>query len=112
MVMLQETSATAVISDTGLAGSAASLSGILSGVTISSGDYAGLSSKNANTLYFYAVNSVYINITHGDIMVNFFSPAPSGVTTDIAESGVSVKLIKRNGQFKLLETNKASISDT
>ena len=46
------TSATAVISDTGLAGSAASLSGILNIVTISSGDYAGLSSKNANTLYF------------------------------------------------------------
>tara|TARA_A100001201_G_scaffold111131_1_gene95048 strand:+ start:121 stop:663 length:543 start_codon:yes stop_codon:yes gene_type:complete len=45
-------------------------------------------------------------------MVNFFSPAPSGVTTDIAESGVSVKLIKRNGQFKLLKTNKSSISAT
>ena len=46
------TSATAVISNTGLAGSAASLSAILNIVTISSGDYAGLSSKNANTLYF------------------------------------------------------------
>ena len=45
-------------------------------------------------------------------MVNFFSPAPSGVTTDIAESGVSVKLIKRNGQFKLLKTNKSPISAT
>lgn len=46
-------SATAVISDTGLAGAtAASISAILNIVTISSGDYAGLSSKNANTLYF------------------------------------------------------------
>jgi hypothetical protein len=45
-------------------------------------------------------------------MVNFFSPSPTGMTTDIAQSGTSVKIIKRNGNFKLLKTNKPTISAT
>ncbi len=45
-------------------------------------------------------------------MVNFFSPSPTGITTDIAQSGTGVQIIKRNGNFKLLKTNKPTISAT
>lgn len=44
-------------------------------------------------------------------MPNYYSPSPSGNTTDIRESGTIVKIIKKNG-FKVIKTNKPTISAT
>ena len=45
-------------------------------------------------------------------MTDYFHPSPSGNTAYIRESGTIAKIIKKNGSFRVIKTNKPPINDT